>query len=210
MTEHYGFNDDLILPFIFVPHGEGETPELQEFKARYPGWFTIPAEFTPHDGPGSSESAVPTVVDAERWPEPDRFQAPHPGWAAPARLGDSNPALSARAFQRAYEVHGDAVQALRALRDRTDAFADDAPESTRATPAKDPASTNPELIEVNRFTSDPSDAARGLGMSPMNFRKAIHSLKDGLGLRGDDDLLFHIPSGDVFFNGENVGNLHDE
>lgn len=210
MTEHYGFDDDLTLPFIFVAHGQDEPPELQEFKAAHPGWFTIPATFTPHGGPEASESAAPPRVEPAHWPEPDRVPATHPGWATPARLGDSRAASSVRAFQRAYEVHGDAVQALRALRDGADAFADDAPESTRAIAANDPASTTPELIEVDRLTSDPVDAARGLGMSSANFRRAIHSLKHGVGLGGGDDVLFHIPSGDVFFNGEYIGNLHDE
>lgn len=30
------YPDDLVLPFIFVPHGAPERPEVAEFKARYP------------------------------------------------------------------------------------------------------------------------------------------------------------------------------
>lgn len=65
-------------------------------------------------------------------------------------------------------------------------------------------------IEVVRWTSDVDEAARGLGMSRRAIGRAIHRLKNGLGLRGDDNLLIEIPSGDVYFNGENVGNLGDE
>jgi len=47
-------------------------------------------------------------------------------------------------------------------------------------------------------------------MTPERFGKAIDSLKDHLGLCGDDALILHIPSGDALFNGEIVGNLFDE
>jgi hypothetical protein len=47
-------------------------------------------------------------------------------------------AASVRAFQRASEVHGDPIAALRALRDHPDAFADPAPASTQGYVAVDP------------------------------------------------------------------------
>jgi len=55
-----------------------------------------------------------------------------------------------------------------------------------------------------------NSTARALGMSRYQLRDAIHDLKDALGLRGDDDLELDVPSGDVFFYGEKVGNPHDE
>ncbi len=50
MSDHFRSGNDLVLPFGFVARGDDPNPpELVEFKARYPGWFTIPATFTPHD-----------------------------------------------------------------------------------------------------------------------------------------------------------------
>lgn len=130
MTEHYGFHDDLTLPFIFVPHGQGEMPEVQEFKARYPGWFTIPATFVPHDTSEAPDDAGWSDGDADPWPDPVP-SAPRPTGAA-RTLDDGMPS-SVRAFQRAYTAHGDASRALRALRDTPDAFADAAtPPTTQA------------------------------------------------------------------------------
>lgn len=48
------YPDDLVLPFVFVPHGEPERPEVAEFKARYPDWFAIPATFVPHPRPAEA------------------------------------------------------------------------------------------------------------------------------------------------------------
>ena len=51
--------DDLRLPFLFVPHGVPEPPGVAAFKARYPGWFSIPATFVPRAEPGRGDDAVP-------------------------------------------------------------------------------------------------------------------------------------------------------
>ena len=47
-------------------------------------------------------------------------------------------------------------------------------------------------------------------MTRDELRRALHNLKDAIGLGGADNVEIHIPSGDVFFNGENIGNLRDE
>ncbi len=47
-------------------------------------------------------------------------------------------------------------------------------------------------------------------MSRAQLRNAMHRLKDAVCLGGADDVLIHIPTGEVFFNGESIGNLHDE
>jgi hypothetical protein len=47
-----------------------------------------------------------------------------------------------------------------------------------------------------------------LGMDRAEFNKNLHSLKKRL-LRGNDNVIIHVPSGDVFFNGEHIGNVFD-
>ncbi len=69
--------------------------------------------------------------------------------------------------------------------------------------------SNPEIIEIG-YTRNPRYAAREPGMTDIQMSDAIHRLKEGAGLRGGDNLLFHLPSGDVYFNGEIIGNLHDD
>ncbi|HJS86306.1 MAG TPA: hypothetical protein VJ779_12675 [Acetobacteraceae bacterium] len=83
------------------------------------------------------------------------------------------------------------------------------PSSTVGGPKlSDQATDNHNLIPVNYFTSDPNHAARALGLPRIGVGNAIHKLKDAAGLRGDDDVLIHIPSGEVYYNGESIGNLH--
>ncbi|HJS88205.1 MAG TPA: BPSL0067 family protein [Acetobacteraceae bacterium] len=122
--------DDLKIPFLFIPHGEPESPEAAEFKARYPSWFSIPATF------------VPRIERSQDVPPPERLDAPDtpPAPARGARRldGQTSMAASVRAFQRASEVHGDPVTALRALKENPDAFADPAPASTHGYVATDP------------------------------------------------------------------------
>lgn len=68
-----------------------------------------------------------------------------------------------------------------------------------------------ERLLAGSFTSDVgSVTARALGMSRNELSDALHSLKRAAGLGGADNVLIHLPSGDVFYNGENIGNLHDE
>lgn len=68
----------------------------------------------------------------------------------------------------------------------------------------------PNIVEAGYSTMDERHAARGLGMSYNAIGRAIHRLKEALGLRGDENLLIEVPSGNVYFNGEIVGNLRDE
>jgi hypothetical protein len=78
---------------------------------------------------------------------------------------------------------------------------------TRSTDAFDQRA----LEEVGYKTKNVNNStARDLGMSRDQLGRAIHTLKRALGLRGDDDLEMEVPPGDVFHNGEKVGNLHDE
>jgi hypothetical protein len=126
--------DDLKIPFLFIPHGVPEPPEAAAFRARYPGWFSIPATFVPRAEP---------VRDAAPIQYQDVSESPVQGTVFPAPAGtrldaQASMAASVRAFQRASAVHGDAVAALRALRDRPDAFADPAPASMQGYVAADP------------------------------------------------------------------------
>ncbi len=64
---------------------------------------------------------------------------------------------------------------------------------------------------ANYYTGDVNGKTAGaLGMTRLQLGAAIHSIKAGAGLGGSDNVLIHIPSGDVFFNGENIGNVFDE
>jgi hypothetical protein len=56
--------------------------------------------------------------------------------------------------------------------------------------------------------TDEKDARRALGMDRAEFNKNLHSLKKRL-LRGNDNVIIHVPSGDVFFNGEHIRNVFD-
>ena len=98
-------DDDLEIPFIFVPHG---APEPTEWMALHPGWVKFPATFVPHGAarepvpvdPPSAEPAVAhrPAIEAEalspRWRDPQKSFAPVPrqspltGWpgAAPPPL----------------------------------------------------------------------------------------------------------------------------
>jgi hypothetical protein len=59
------------------------------------------------------------------------------------------------------------------------------------------------LEEVGYKTKNVNNStARDLGMNRDQLRRAIHTLKRALGLRGDDDLEMEVPSGDVFYHGE--------
>ena len=126
--------DDLRLPFLFVPRGVPEPPEVAAFKARHPGWFSIPATFVPRAEPDSDDDTVPLGgLDA---PDPPFREAVSPAPHARRLDRGTSMAASVRAFQRASEIHGDPVAALRALKENPDAFAD--PASTQGYVAADP------------------------------------------------------------------------
>jgi hypothetical protein len=122
VTDRYRSPDDLVLPFIFIPHGAPESPEVAAFKARYPGWFTIPATFVPRAAGSVRDNAGP-LPDGSAATGHSRAASQ----AAPPRMPERTDTASAfRAFQRANALHGDPVAALRALRDTPDKFADGA------------------------------------------------------------------------------------
>lgn len=124
MSKIYGPGDDLVLPFIFVPHDAPEPPELAEFKATYPDWFAISAIFEPHE-------------DVAPRDEPPQVQPPPSD--APARWGRRceppdharglapDLAAASQAFLRASALHGDPVAALQAFRDSPEKVTDAAP-----------------------------------------------------------------------------------
>ncbi len=71
--------------------------------------------------------------------------------------------------------------------------------------------TTTAVQSVNYYTSTINNTtASALGMTRDQLRKAIHSLKAAIGLGGADNVQIHVPSGEVFFNGESIGNLNDE
>ncbi|MEO8716084.1 MAG: hypothetical protein ABI369_13825, partial [Acetobacteraceae bacterium] len=172
------------------------------FKARYPGWFSIPATFTPYPEPGERNDSG---RDMDGFGAGESLNEPNPP-SSPRRFGSVDTASALRAFRRARALHASPEAALRALRDTPEAFED---RSSGALAGVEAAPPNGGRL-VNYFVTDPGDAARGLGMTRSGFRRAIHLLKDALGLSGDDTLQIHIPSGDVWFNGELIGNLRDE
>ncbi len=53
--------DDLVTPFLFVPHG---SPDPVEWKRAHPGWASFPATFVPHPRP------IPKwkIINGQRWP----------------------------------------------------------------------------------------------------------------------------------------------
>jgi len=120
VTDGFGSFDDLVLPFIFIPHGAPESPEVAAFKARYPSWFTIPATFVPRLA-GDAQDNTGSLPDGTATTSHSRAVRQ----AAPPRMPKRTDTASAfRAFQRANALYGDPVAALRALRDTPDKFAD--------------------------------------------------------------------------------------
>lgn len=101
-------SDDLVLPFIFVPHGGAEPPELAAFKASHPGWFTIPATFRPSAATEATEEQSSRMTYGHL---PSRLR-PCPPPARPGNGSVSNE-TAMQAFLVAWEVMNDPVAALR-------------------------------------------------------------------------------------------------
>ncbi|MGA9868087.1 MAG: hypothetical protein WBQ75_16805 [Acetobacteraceae bacterium] len=145
MSDINGPGDDLILPFIFVPHGGPEPPELAEYKANHPDWFTIPATFEPHE--------VVRPPDEAPQPQPPPLQDSPGRWGGRCdppnhaqRWGSGDLAAASQAFQQANALHGDPVAALRALRDSPEKF----------TGGQSPARLEPKRGTVELAGTDPS------------------------------------------------------
>ncbi len=125
MTRRYRGFDDLTLPFIFVPHGEEGSPAVAEFKARHPGWFSIPARFVPEPAPEPAPDTVsPTLHDmlipseGPLVPTGDREEPARPA----ARTGKTFPVR-----QRADAPHSVPIAPPQAVRDAPGAFATSSP-----------------------------------------------------------------------------------
>ena len=93
--------------------------------------------------------------------------------------------------------------------------------SARSTQRVRPISASSDVVKndertslvtpVNYFTNEVNNStANALGMSRNQLRGAIHSLKKANGLGGADNVIIHIPSGDVYFGPDFIGNLNDE
>jgi hypothetical protein len=57
-------------------------------------------------------------------------------------------------------------------------------------------------------TNNPNYAAQMLGYDRKTFGNMTHSMKDDLDLGSADNVIWH-DSGDVEFNGQIIGNMHD-
>jgi hypothetical protein len=64
-----------------------------------------------------------------------------------------------------------------------------------------------DVEELAKSTMNERYAARMLGYDMNTFGGMIHALKHEYSLRGDDNVIFH-DSGDVYFNGEWLDNIH--
>ena len=53
-------------------------------------------------------------------------------------------------------------------------------------------------------------ACKHLNLDRYLDSKALHSAKAAAGLSGDDECEFDLVTGDILFNGEIIGNLHEE
>jgi filamentous hemagglutinin len=65
-----------------------------------------------------------------------------------------------------------------------------------------------ESLNNATSTKNPDYAAKMLGYDRETFGDMIHAMKFDLGLRGDDNVVWHI-NGDVEFRGQVIGNMHD-
>ena len=64
-------------------------------------------------------------------------------------------------------------------------------------------------IQVAKTTKNLSYACKALGIDPIDAGDAIHAAKDARKLSGADTCEFDLDNGDILFDGEVIGNLHD-
>jgi hypothetical protein len=62
---------------------------------------------------------------------------------------------------------------------------------------------------AERSTTSPDYAARALRMDRTVLSTRLHDIKDHAGLSGDDNVRIMIPSGDVYYGSEHIGNLRE-
>jgi hypothetical protein len=65
-----------------------------------------------------------------------------------------------------------------------------------------------EVEELAASTNNPDYAAKMLGYDRKTFGDMVHAMKDGLDLRGDDNVIWH-DTGDIEFRKNIIGNMHD-
>ncbi len=70
-------------------------------------------------------------------------------------------------------------------------------------------SETPILPAAERSTSNPNYAARALRIDRNALSQRLHDIKHHVGLAGDDDVRIMIPSGDVYYGSEYIGNLRE-
>jgi hypothetical protein len=63
--------------------------------------------------------------------------------------------------------------------------------------------------QVAVLTNNFKYACRVLKLDPGGASDILHQLKEGAGLGGNDNCTFDTETGDVYFNGEHLGNLGD-
>jgi hypothetical protein len=70
-------------------------------------------------------------------------------------------------------------------------------------------SETPILPAAERSTTNPNYAARALRIDRNAFSQRLHDIKHHVDLAGDDDVRIMIPSGDVYYGSEYIGNLRE-
>jgi len=82
-------------------------------------------------------------------------------------------------------------------------------DSETAKSVGDPKPSKPSpLLELAASTMNPRYAARMLGYDFNTFGDMLHAFKDFYRLRPDNNVRFY-DNGDVFFQGQYVGNIHE-
>lgn len=74
----------------------------------------------------------------------------------------------------------------------------------------DPGPNEPQKpMLVAATTSNFKHACKALGIDPIDASEALHAAKSAAGLGGADNCTFDLTTGDIFHNGEHIGNLGD-
>jgi hypothetical protein len=94
-----------------------------------------------------------------------------------------------------------------------DVFSDDSGDGSTPLGDAQPFEYTPDVVsgeaeELAASTNNPNYAAKMLGYDRKTFGDMIHAMKDGLDLGGADNVIWH-DNGDVEFNGNIIGNMHD-
>lgn len=71
-----------------------------------------------------------------------------------------------------------------------------------------PDAVSGDVDELAARTTNPDYAAKMLGYDRDTFGDMIHDMKDGLGLGGADNVIWH-DDGKIEFKGKVIGNMHD-